>query len=232
MKNLAGLFMLLFAFAGLFQACGDAGQTTTETTTAEATTNTDTDAKAVKVVNNEEAEGYEVGDKATDFSLKNVDGKMISLADHKEAKGFIVTFTCNHCPYAVLYEDRLIDLHNKFAAQGYPVVAINPNDPAVQPQDGFEEMKARAQEKAFPFVYLFDEGQQVYPQYGATRTPHVYLLDKDLTVQYIGAIDDNARDASAVKVKYVEDAIAALESGKKPDPNFTKAIGCTIKAKS
>jgi peroxiredoxin len=173
--------------------------------------------------------GYHIGDKATDFKLKNVDGKMVSLSDYKDVKGYIVTFTCNHCPYAVMYEDRLIDLHNKYAPKGYPVVAINPNDPAANAEDGFEEMQVRAEEKGFPFAYLFDDGQKIYPVYGATKTPHVFLLDADRTVKYIGAIDDSPRDADAVEVKYLEDAIASLEAGKNPDPATTKAIGCSIK---
>ncbi len=175
--------------------------------------------------------GYGVGDKAEDFKLKNVDGKMKSLSDIKGAKGYIVVFTCNHCPFAIKYEDRLIDLHKKYASKGYPVVAINPNDPAVQPDDSFEKMQQRAKEKKFPFLYLFDEGQKIYPQFGATRTPHVFLLDGNRTVQYIGAIDDNVEDASAVNVKYLENAIESLIAGKKPEPATTKAIGCTIKAK-
>lgn len=175
-------------------------------------------------------EGFKVGDKAVDFKLKNIDGKMFSLKDVKDAKGYIVVFTCNHCPYAIAYEDRIIALHKKYAPQGYPVIAINPNDPNVQPADGFAEMQERAKEKKFPFVYLFDEGQKVYPQYGATRTPHVYLLDKSLNVKYIGAIDDNSEDASMVKTKYVENAIEAMKAGKEVDPSFTKAIGCSIKA--
>jgi len=173
--------------------------------------------------------GYHIGDTAADFSLKNVDGKMVSLADYEDAKGYIVTFTCNHCPYAVMYEDRLIDLHNKYAPKGYPVVAINPNDPAANAEDGYEEMQVRAEEKSFPFAYLFDEGQKIYPVYGATKTPHVFLLDADRKVKYIGAIDDSPKDADAVEVKYLEDAITALESGKNPDPATTKAIGCSIK---
>lgn len=177
------------------------------------------------------APGLKVGDKAPDFKLKNVDGRMVSLAGMKDVKGYIVTFTCNTCPYAVMYEDRLIELHKKFAPKGYPVVAIQPNDPEVQPGDAFEKMQARAADKGFPFAYLFDEGQVVYPQYGASRTPEIYLLDKDLMVRYTGAIDDNAQDAAAVTTHYVENAIAALESGKNPEPSFVKAIGCTIKTK-
>ena len=175
--------------------------------------------------------GYKVGDKATDFKLKSVDNKMYSMADYKDAKGFIVVFTCNHCPFAVKYEDRIIDLAKKYKSKGYVLLAINPNDPAAQPEDSFELMQKRAKEKKFTFPYLFDEGQKIYPQYGATKTPHVFLLDKNLVVKYIGAIDDNVEDAAQVKEKYLENAIAALEKGEEPTPNTTKAIGCSIKVK-
>jgi peroxiredoxin len=175
--------------------------------------------------------GYKPGDKATDFKLKSVDGKMYSMSDFKGAKGFIVVFTCNHCPFAVKYEDRIIKLAKKYKTKGYVLLAINPNDPAVVPEDSFDKMKKRSKEKGFTFPYLFDEGQKIYPQYGATKTPHVFLLDKKLIVKYIGAIDDNVEDASAVKEKYLENAIAALEKGQEPDVPVTKAIGCTIKVK-
>lgn len=175
--------------------------------------------------------GYQPGDKATDFKLKSVDGKMYSMSDYKDAKGFIVVFTCNHCPFAVKYEDRVIELAKKYKPKGYVLLAINPNDPAAAPDDSYELMKVRAKEKGFTFPYLFDEGQKIYPQYGATKTPHVFLLDKNLIVKYIGAIDDNVDDASAVKEKYLENAIAALEKGQEPSPATTKAIGCTIKVK-
>lgn len=176
--------------------------------------------------------GLKVGDIAPDFKLKDVSGKMISLSDYPDAKGFIVTFTCNTCPFAVMYEDRLIELHKKYADQGYPVIAINPNDPEVKPGDSFEAMVERAQEKNYPFRYLFDEGQKVYPTYGASRTPHIYLLDKNRKVRYIGALDNNAQDPESVTKHYVEDAIKALENGQEPDPAVTKAIGCSIKVKS
>lgn len=180
------------------------------------------------------SQGYKVGDKAADFKLKNVDGKMLSMADFADAKGFVVIFSCNHCPYVIAYEDRMIELHNKYAPKGFPVIAINPNDPEVQPQDGYELMIERANEKKFPFAYLFDEGQKVYPLYGATRTPHVYLLNKkgnDLIVEYIGTIDNNYKDASQVTETYLADAIDALLQNKKPSVTETKAIGCTIKVK-
>lgn len=179
------------------------------------------------------ARGYKVGDVATDFSLKNTDGKMVSLKDFNSAKGFIVIFTCNHCPFAKAYEDRIIALDKKFKPQGYPVIAINPNNPSKAPDDSFELMQERAKEKGFTFPYLFDDGQKIYPQYGATKTPHVYLLqktDQGNIVKYIGAIDDNYEDESAVKQKYVEQAIEALQNGKDIQTKETKAIGCSIKA--
>lgn len=177
--------------------------------------------------------GYEIGSIATDFSLKNVNDKMVSLKDYKEAKGFIVIFTCNHCPYAVAYEDRIIDLDKKYKKLGYPVIAINPNNPEKQKEDSFDKMKVRAKEKGFTFPYLFDEGQKIYPQYGATKTPHVYILqktEKGNVVQYIGAIDDNHSDESAVKQKYVEEAVDALLKNQEVKVKTTKAIGCSIKA--
>ena len=178
--------------------------------------------------------GYNPGSKATDFKLKNIDGKMVSLSDYKDAKGFIVTFTCNHCPFAKAYEDRIIALHNKYAPQGYPVVAINPNDKTIAPEDSYEEMIARAKEKKFPFAYLYDESQEIAKAYGATRTPHMYVLKKegsDLVVKYIGAIDDNSDDASLVTKKYLENALDEVIAGKEVSTNSTKAIGCTIKWK-
>lgn len=178
--------------------------------------------------------GYKVGDKAIDFHLKNTNDKEVSLNDFKSAKGFIVIFTCNHCPYSVAYEDRIVALDKKYASLGYPVVAINPNDAAAYPDDSFEAMKVRAKEKSFTFPYLRDESQQIAKTYGATRTPHVYVLKKegkDLAVKYIGAIDDNSQDATLVKEKYVETAVDGLLKGEEVKTNFTKAIGCTIKWK-
>jgi peroxiredoxin len=179
-----------------------------------------------------EEAGYQIGDVVSDFKLKNIDGNMISLSDYKDAKGFIITFTCNTCPYAVLYEDRIIALDKKYASKGYPVIAINPNNPKTKPGDSFAEMQKRAQEKGFTFPYLVDEGQQVYPKYGATKTPHMFVLEKTSkgnVVKYIGAIDDNYKDASLVKIKYVEDAVDALLSGNEIQQKETKAIGCSIK---
>lgn len=178
--------------------------------------------------------GYQVGDIVQDFSLKNIDDKMVKMADHKNAKGFIVTFTCNHCPFSKLYEDRIIELHNEFASKGYLVIAINPNDAIKEPGDSFDKMKERASEKAFPFQYLHDESQEIAKAFGATRTPHIFLLQKEpqgLVVKYIGAIDDSARDATSANEKYVKNAINDLLAGKEVRKTKANAIGCTIKWK-
>ena len=179
-----------------------------------------------------EDKGFQVGDVAADFELKNIDDNMVSLSDYADAKGFLVIFTCNTCPYAVAYEDRIIALDEKYKSLGVPVIAINPNNPETKPGDSFAAMKVRAQEKGFTFPYLLDEGQTVYPQYGATRTPHVYLLEKTPAgnvVRYIGAIDDNYQDADQVEDKYVENAVDAMLAGEEIELTLTKAIGCTIK---
>ncbi|MFY9243266.1 MAG: thioredoxin family protein [Polaribacter sp.] len=174
--------------------------------------------------------GYAVGDTIEDFSLKNIDEEMVSLSDYKSAKGFIIIFTCNTCPYSVANEDRIIALNNKYEAKGYPVIAINPNDPKAVPEDSFEKMQVRADEKGFNFPYLLDEGQKVYPKFGASKTPHVYIVTKkDMKVKYIGAIDNSSREPSAVTEKYVENAVDALLAGKKIEKTETRAIGCSIK---
>lgn len=179
-------------------------------------------------------QGYNVGDYVADFTLRNVDGKDVSLANYADAKGLIVIFTCNTCPYAKLYEDRIIALNKQFAPKGYPVVAINPNDPSQQPGDSMQEMQKRAKEKDYGFAYLQDDTGAVAKVFGATRTPHLYLLNKEgkgFKVEYTGAIDNNHKDATAADQKYVEEAIQQLLGGKKPKTTTTKAIGCTIKWK-
>lgn len=179
-------------------------------------------------------DGVKPGDIAPNFILNNVDGKRVGLASYLDAKGVILVFTCNHCPYSVKYEDRIIALHKAFGPKGFPVLAINPNDTVVSPEDSFAKMQERAQEKSFPFPYLFDADQKVAKAYGARRTPHVFLLKrtpKHFIVEYIGAIDDNPNDANAVDEKFVEKAIAELVDGKPVTTQTTKAIGCTIKWK-
>ncbi|MGB1323409.1 MAG: thioredoxin family protein [Flavobacteriaceae bacterium] len=176
--------------------------------------------------------GYDIGALAADFNLENIDGSFVSLSDFSESKGFIVVFTCNTCPYAVAYEDRIEALNKKYAKKGYPVIAIMPNNTEIKPGDSLDAMRKRANKKGFTFPYLIDREQAVFPQYGATKTPHVYVLQKNnemLTVRYIGAIDDNYKDANKVVLKYVEDAVDALLMNRKVPVSKTRAIGCSIK---
>jgi len=175
---------------------------------------------------------YKAGDVATDFSLKNVKGEIVSLSQFDAARGFIVAFWCNTCPVVKKYEQRLIDLNKEFAGKGYPVIAINSNDKGVSPGDSYDEMQKLVKNKKYAFEYLYDESQDVARKYGATNTPHVYLLSKKegkLIVEYVGAIDNNADDAQAADKNYVADAINSLLNGGKVAVAGTRAVGCSIK---
>lgn len=179
------------------------------------------------------AQGVKVGDKAPEFALKNVDGKVVNILDYNSKKGLVVIFTCNHCPYAKAYEQRIIDLQTSYGLD-FQVVAINPNDATEYPDDSYEKMIVRAKEKGFNFPYLYDGTQEVAKAYGALKTPHVYVLSKSeqgFVVEYIGAIDDNYVNAKKAKHKYVEDAIKALIAGEKVNPTTTVAVGCSVKWK-
>jgi peroxiredoxin len=179
-------------------------------------------------------EPYKAGDVVSDISLKNVNGKMVSFSQFKEAKGFIVVFSCNTCPVVKKYQDRIIGLNSQFSDKGYPVVAINSNDKSVSPGDSYEDMKKYATSNGLKFEYLYDESQDVAKRWGATNTPHVYVLTKDgdkLKVAYVGAIDNNADDPGSADKKYVVDAVNALLNNEKVPVASTKAIGCGIKWK-
>lgn len=174
-----------------------------------------------------------IGDKAPDFKLRNVDNSWVALKDYSDQKGVVVIFSCNHCPYVKLYEERYVALQEEFGPRKFPLVAINSNDSTIVAEDGFSYMVQNAVEKGFNFPYLLDD-KQLFKAYGATRTPHVYLLKNDgkhFTVAYIGAIDDNPQDASDVKDRYLAQAIEAVLKGEQPSPAETRAVGCTIKFK-
>ena len=175
------------------------------------------------------------GQAAPDFKLTNVNEKEVSFADYPKAKGFIVVFTCNGCPYAKAYEQRIIALNAKYAPLGYPVIAINPNDPAASEGDSFDKMQELAKTKKYAFPYLFDKGQTVTNLYGARATPHLFLIsktDKGNMIEYTGAIDNDTEDSNPKKVKYVEQAITSLMNNEKPAVTMTKAIGCSVKRKA
>jgi peroxiredoxin len=161
--------------------------------------------------------------------LKNVDGKEITLADEAGAKGTLVVFTCNHCPYVKAWEDRIAALGNEYDKKGIGVIAINSNNPAKNPEDGFEGMQARAKDKKLDFPYAVDETSGVAKAFGATKTPEVFLFDANGKLAYHGAVDDNSESADGVKAHYLKDAMDAVLAGKAASPAETKALGCGIK---
>ena len=172
------------------------------------------------------------GQVAPPIKLVNVDGRTVGFSDFPTAKGFIIVFTCNTCPMSHAYEQRIIALNAKFSVQGYPVIAVNPNDPAVAGGDSFEKMKERAKAKKYAFPYLFDPGQKITNLYGATKTPHLFLVKKQtkgLMIEYVGAIDDDPEESKTVRTPYVEDAIKKLNQNQPLTITSTRAIGCTVK---
>jgi peroxiredoxin len=172
-----------------------------------------------------DAAGLTIGAAAPDFKgIVAVDGKPHALADFKDAKLVVLVFTCNHCPVAQAYQDRLIALQKDYGPKGVRVVAINVNN---LPADRLEEMKKRAKQKNFNFPYLYDSTQKVGHAYGATVTPHVFVLDPQQKIVYMGAIDDNIK-AGEVKKHFLRDAVDALLAGKKPPAEVTKQFGCGI----
>ncbi|MFD2936004.1 thioredoxin family protein [Spirosoma flavum] len=178
--------------------------------------------------------GYNLGDAVADFRLKNVDSRQITLADYKEQKGLIVVFMSNHCPFAKAYEDRLMALDRKFSPQGYPVLAIMPNDPKIYEDDSFLNMQARSRDKGYPFPYGMDETQTTARAFGATRTPEVYVLKQtsgQFILEYVGTIDDSPQDGAGVQRRYVDEAVSSLLAGRPVQSPITKPIGCAIKWK-
>lgn len=178
--------------------------------------------------------GYQIGDVAADFNLKNVDGKNVSLASYTNAKGYIIVFTCNTCPVAKAYQDRVEVLNKMYAPKGFPVLAINTNDPVASPGDSYALMQARAKEKNFSYAYLEDPNHVFTKKYGAAKTPHVFVLqktNKGNEVVYMGAIDNDQEEMNSQRTNYVQNAVNAMLKGMKPEIASTKAIGCSIKWK-
>jgi peroxiredoxin len=195
MANVAKLSLALAALTAILVACGVAGE-------------------------------LKIGQPAPDFKgVVGIDGKKHALSDYKDAKLLVVVFTCNHCPIATAYEDRLIALQKDYAPKGVQVVAVNVNN---IPEDRLDMMKERAKRKGFNFPYLYDATQKLGRDYGATVTPHVFVLDKDRKIAYMGAVDDNVT-ANKAKKPYCRDALDALLRGEKPPKQVTTQVGCGIK---
>lgn len=169
-----------------------------------------------------------IGSRGADFNLKGTDGKMHSLDSVKGAKGTAVIFTCNECPFAKGYEDRLIALAKDFQPKGVGFVAINANDPKIVPGDAFDFMVKRAEAKQFPYPYVLDDTQQIATAYGAKVTPHIFLLDASGKLVYRGRVDDSV-EQDKIKSHDFAAALDALVSGKPVPVAETKAFGCGVK---
>lgn len=191
-------------------------------------------ASAVAIMSFAAIQGYKPGDEVKPFSLINVDGKMISLDGNKRVKGYIIVFTCNHCPFAKLYQDRLNEINTEYAPKGMPVLAISSNDAEAVPEDGFQEMRKRAREKNYNFPYLYDSTQEVARAFGAMKTPHAFVVAKEggkWILKYSGAIDDNGAEPAKVKQRFVADAADAVLHGRLVAVTSTRSVGCGIKWK-
>lgn len=173
------------------------------------------------------AETLSIGSAAPEWKdLPGTDDRTHSLADLKESKVIVVAFTCNHCPYAKAYEDRFSEFAKEYEDKGVEFIAINVNN---LDEDKLPAMKARAAEKDFTFAYIYDASQKIGKDYGAKTTPHIFVLDQDRKVRYIGLFDDNPLKAAAVKKRHVADAVDALLKGEDPPVAQTTPAGCSIK---
>ena len=174
------------------------------------------------------------GSAAPFFKLRNVDNRLVSFNDYPTAKGFILVFISNVCPYSKAYEQRILDLDKKYAQQQFPVIALNSNDPSISPGDSFDKMKQRSKSRHYTFPYLCDEQQQVADLYGAGNTPQVFIVSKkdtNYTVEYTGAIDNDTQNKNPDKIRYAEEAVDALLNNRKIIITTTKAISCSITRK-
>lgn len=179
-----------------------------------------------------------LGASAPDFDLPGVDGRRYRLSDFADARVLVVVFTCNHCPTAQYYEERLKQIVTDYRPRGMALVAISPNDPHsvrldelgwTDLSDSFEEMKLRAQERGFNFPYLYDgDTEAVSRAYGPVATPHVFVFDAARKLRYVGAVDDSERPQH-VKVHYLRDALDALLADREPPVRQTKVVGCSVK---
>jgi thioredoxin-related protein len=168
----------------------------------------------------------------TDVKMKSVDGTERTLAEIKKPAGTLVVFTCNHCPFAKMWESRIVELGNAYLAKGVGVIAVNANDPKVAEEDAFDVMKTRATERGMQFPYAVDATSNLARAFGATKTPEAFLFDNDGKLVYHGTIDDNGQEPSKVEKTYLKDALEAVLAGRDVPVKETKSIGCGIKFRS
>jgi peroxiredoxin len=171
----------------------------------------------------------EIGSSIPDFKLPGVDGKTYSLSDFKNAKALVFMFICNHCPYVKAIEDRLIELGKDLKALGVAVIGICSNDSSEHPEDSFENLKKRALEKNYSFVYLHDEDQEIAKAFGAVCTPDFYVYGNDRKLAYRGRLDDSWKDASKVKKRELFSAVENILKNKEISEKQVPSMGCNIK---
>ncbi len=173
-----------------------------------------------------------IGSALPDFNLEGTDRKFYTPESFKDKKALVVIFSCNHCPYVQAYEERIKNIQNDYRLKGVQIVAVNSNDDLQYEEDSFENMKKRALEKSFNFLYLRDKDQSVARAFDATHTPEIFLFDEKRRLVYHGKIDDNWKEPEKVKTKYLRSALDELLAGKEISIPETFSIGCTIKWKS
>ena len=175
-----------------------------------------------------------LGSKApmADVKMRSVDGSEVSIAGVAGPKGTLVVFTCNHCPWAKAWEERIVALGNEYREKGIGVIAVNANDPKAYADDGFDEMVARAKERGMRYPYAVDATSKIAEAFGATHTPEAFLFDKDGKLVYHGAVDDNAKEPDQVENHWLKDALDAVVAGSDVAVRETKSIGCSITFRS
>ncbi len=171
----------------------------------------------------------QLNEKAIDFQLPATDGNTYSLSDFTDAEVLVIFFTCNHCPYVIGSDEVTRETANKYASRGVRFVAINSNSKNTYQEDDFPHMVERMKAYKFPWVYLYDESQEVALKYGALRTPHFYVFDKNRKLIYSGRAVDSPRDASKITVNDLEHALEEHLSGKPITNPLTNPIGCNVK---
>lgn len=183
------------------------------------------------VLINDNSKALNIGDPLPHFSLPAVDGLTVDTHLIKDPV-LVVVFTCNHCPYAQAYEDRLIETAEHFDEEGVQFVAVSSNDASTYPEDSFDAMKLRYKQKSFPYPYCSDASQEVAKAFGALCTPHCFVFDQKRKLRYKGRVDDNWKDPQAVVHQDLRNAIAAVIRSEEPPVSEANAIGCSIKWKS
>lgn len=170
-----------------------------------------------------------LGTKAPDFSLKATDGKTYTLSDFSDAENLVIFFTCNHCPYVIGSDENTRAIANEFSSQGVKFVGINSNSKNTYEDDDYEHMVSRMNLHRFPWTYLHDESQDAARAYGALRTPHFFVFNKDRELVYTGRALDNPKDPEKAGTHELRDALESLVSGREVEVSLTNPIGCNVK---